>query len=62
MNVVQFPIIIRHLCRIRTDLKCSYCSNVNTRGVGTVVVSVSDWHAGVPGLLRRRKVFGIKKQ
>ena len=44
-------------------LNCSYFSNFNTRGAGSVVVSASDWHAGGPGLVPRRSklvIYGIK--
>ena len=62
MNAVQFPSINLHLCRMLAHFSCSHVSNFNTRGVGSVVVSASDWHAGGPGLIHRRNkpvIFGI---
>ena len=59
---VQFPTRIRHVCRMRAHLNCSYFSNFNTRGAGSVVVSASDWYAVGPGLIPRRSkhdIFGI---
>ena len=64
MNAVQFPTRIRYLCRLRAHLKCSYFSNVNTRGADSVVVSAYDWLAGGPALMPRRTtpvIFGINK-
>ena len=63
INAVQLPTRIRHVCRMRAHLNCSYFSNFNTRGAGSVVVSASDWHAGGPALIPRRSkrvIFAIK--
>ena len=51
INAVQFPTRFRHVCRMRALLNCSYFSNFNSRGAGSVVVSVSAWHAGGPVLI-----------
>ena len=62
MNAVQFPTIIRYLCRLRAHLKCFYFSNFNTRGADNVVVSAYDWLVGGPALMPRRTtpvIFGI---
>ena len=62
MNAVQFPTRIRYLCRLRAHLKCSYFSNINTRGADSVVASAYDWLAGGPALMPRRStpvIFGI---
>ena len=62
MNFVQFLTRIRHLCRMRAQLNCSYVFYTSI-GTSSVVVSASDWHAGGPGLILRSSkpvIFGIR--
>ena len=50
---------IRHVCRMRSHLSCSYIWNFVTRGAGSEVVSASDRNDICPGLISGCSIAGL---